>query len=537
MLQSFSGVAFQVTAAVGTLAVAGAVVRDLSGKASDLAESQNKVNVVFGSGAEAVTRWSETADVALGLSRRGALDNAGAFGNLFVQLGLSSGKAAEMSTSMVGLAADFASFHNADITDVLIAQQAAFRGEYDAVQRFVPTINAAAVEQQGLRMGLAATSRELSQQDKALATYTLLVEGAGAATGDFARTSDGLANQQRILAAQVENLQAKLGEALLPVVTDLVVEINKLLDANGEEWASAFAEGVDLAVFSVGLLAEKVGELDSMLRALSGSGLLDLLWAGAKGVFPALGALELGVGALRGAKSAADLAATEGGRGSGLSDAEVDPFGTWVPPAKPGSGETPPLKSGGGAGRRPTAFSAASLGLIDQIVSGVPAIEGASFDAAGLAEFRAAEREFADIRRRVNQDMGALALQLADLDARGLENTDQFAALEDRLGALKDASGRIDLYEDLRLGPLRDGMELTAAAIDRVTEAGRRFDEQSQQWFKARLDEMAQNVKNWAPGTFEMWAGAAGLTPIGGFGSITFSDNLGNSGPVEVTPA
>jgi hypothetical protein len=38
------------------------------------------------------------------------------------------------------------------------------------------------------------------------------------AQGDFARTSDGLANSQRTLTAQMENLQVSIGQALLPVV-------------------------------------------------------------------------------------------------------------------------------------------------------------------------------------------------------------------------------------------------------------------------------------------------------------------------------
>lgn len=215
--------------------------------ASDLAEAQSKVNVVFGEGAAAVTEWSRTADKRIGASRKVALDAAGGFGNLFTQLGIGAEQAGTMSTSMVDLAADFASFHNADITDVLEAQAAAFRGEYDSVQRFVPTINAAAVEQKALEMGLAATSGELDAQDKALATQALIMEGAGQATGDFARTSDGLANQQRILSAQFENAKASLGEKLIPAMTTVVQVISEKVvpwvQQLAEKWMPYLQEG------------------------------------------------------------------------------------------------------------------------------------------------------------------------------------------------------------------------------------------------------------------------------------------------------
>jgi hypothetical protein len=194
-------------------------LKDAIGGASDLNETISKSNTIFGSAASGIEAWANRSDKAIGQSKQQALDAAATYGNLFVQLGIGSDKAAGMSTKMVELASDFASFHNADIGDVIEAQTAAFRGEYDAVQRFVPTINAAAVEQRALADTHKATTKELTAQDKALAVQKLLMEGAGAAAGDFARTSNGLANKQRIFAAQMDNLKAKIGQALLPVMT------------------------------------------------------------------------------------------------------------------------------------------------------------------------------------------------------------------------------------------------------------------------------------------------------------------------------
>lgn len=187
--------------------------------ASDLNEVVSKSRAIFGGQSAAIEKWAGGAATAIGQSKREALDAAAGYGNLFDQLGIGKKQAGDLSVEMVNLASDFASFHNADISDVISAQSAAFRGEYDAVQRYVPTINAAAVEQRALADSGKKTTKELTAQDKALAVQKLLVEGAGKATGDFARTSDGLANKQRILAAKVENLKAKLGQALLPIVT------------------------------------------------------------------------------------------------------------------------------------------------------------------------------------------------------------------------------------------------------------------------------------------------------------------------------
>lgn len=250
-------------AIVGAAAVAGASVA--INAASDLTETINKSNTVFGQAGAGIEAWANKAASSIGQSKQQALSAAGSFGNMFTQLGIGQQVAAGMSTKMVELASDFASFHNADISEVLAAQEAAFRGEYDAVQRFVPTINAAAVEQKALAMGLKGTSKELTAQDKALATQALLLEGAGAAAGDFARTSDGLANKQRIMSAQFEDLKAKIGTALMPVMATLVdVITTKVIPAIGAlgKWISdnkglviAAAVGITAAFVAWGVAA------------------------------------------------------------------------------------------------------------------------------------------------------------------------------------------------------------------------------------------------------------------------------------------
>lgn len=194
--------------------------------ARDFNEIQSKSNTVFKDSADAINKWAATASTGFGQSKAQALDSASAFGNMFTQLGMGSATAADMSMKMTELASDFASFHNADITEVINAQQAAFRGEYDALQKFVPTINAAAVQTEALAMTGKTNAKALTEQEKAAATYSLMLKGAGDAQGDFDRTSTSLANQQRILSAQWQDLQVKIGQVLIPALTEIVTAIN-----------------------------------------------------------------------------------------------------------------------------------------------------------------------------------------------------------------------------------------------------------------------------------------------------------------------
>jgi len=212
----------------------GQFIGDAVKSASDLNEAAGKVDAVFGDSASTIQAWSKTTATSMGVSQKSALDAAGSFGNMLTQVGLTDDQAAGMSTTMVGLASDFAAFNNVDPTSVLEAQQAAFRGEYDALQKFVPTINAAAVEQRALADTGKASADQLTAQEKAMATYKIMTEQAGAAQGNFADTSDELAQKQKIANAQWEDAQAALGQQLLPIMstfagllTDLLPTIEK----------------------------------------------------------------------------------------------------------------------------------------------------------------------------------------------------------------------------------------------------------------------------------------------------------------------
>lgn len=235
-------------AAVAVGAGAALLAKSSINAASDLQETLSKSNTIFGENADEIREWAEGAASAFGQSQQEALAAASSFGNMFDQLGIGPDVTAEMSTAITELASDFASFHNADISEVLNAQQAAFRGEYDAIQRFIPTMNAAAVEQRALAMSGKATTAELTAQDKALAANALMMEGAGAAAGDFARTSDSLANRQRIMAAEWENVKASIGEALIPAMsaavgfisTSVIPTIRSLAEQYGPTLTAAF---------------------------------------------------------------------------------------------------------------------------------------------------------------------------------------------------------------------------------------------------------------------------------------------------------
>jgi hypothetical protein len=199
--------------------------------ASDLEETQNKVSVVFGDMSESVLKWAQDSATAFGMSKQQALEAAGTFGNLFTSMGLGKDKAAEMSTGLVELAADLASFNNLDPNVVLEKLRSGLVGEVEPLRTLNINLTMTAVKAKAVQMGLADANGEVSQAALLQARYALILEQTSNAQGDFARTSDGLANQTRILKAEFADAMATLGKNLLPIVLDGVKAINKMLEA------------------------------------------------------------------------------------------------------------------------------------------------------------------------------------------------------------------------------------------------------------------------------------------------------------------
>ena len=204
----------------------GKFVGDSISGASDLNETLSKSKVIFGKNAAAMEKWAGSAARSAGLSKQAALESAASFGDMFSQLGFAGKQAAGMSKDVVQLSADLGSFNNLPTAEVTDMMSAAFRGEYDSLQRVIPNINAARVEHEALAATGKKSAKELTAQEKAAATLAIVQKDGARAAGDFARTSGGLANQQKILRAQFDNVKAAVGKALLPVVTQFVTFLN-----------------------------------------------------------------------------------------------------------------------------------------------------------------------------------------------------------------------------------------------------------------------------------------------------------------------
>ena len=222
--------------------------------ASDLNESISKSNVIFGSSAKAIQGWAATADQALGLSQTAALEAAGNFAILGQSAGLTGVQLNTFSTDLTALAADLASFNNTSVDEAITALAAGLRGESEPLRKYGVLLDAATVEAKAVQMGLADTAKELTNQDKVLARNALILEQTTIQQGDFARTADGAANQQRILAAEIENSRAAIGEGLLPAYKDLLAQLVKVVEFFGKNSDAIVRVGIVVGALSASII-------------------------------------------------------------------------------------------------------------------------------------------------------------------------------------------------------------------------------------------------------------------------------------------
>lgn len=196
---------------------------------SDLAEVQNVVDVTFGAMSETINRFARDALEEFGLSETSAKQYTSTLGAMLKSMGFATKAAADMSMEMTGLAADMASFYNLDTEVAFEKIRSGISGETEPLKQLGINLSVANLEAYALSQGMTKAYSSMSQQEQALLRYNYLLSVTADAQGDFARTSDGWANQVRVLTERFNALKAAIGQGLIAVLTPVIRVLNNLL--------------------------------------------------------------------------------------------------------------------------------------------------------------------------------------------------------------------------------------------------------------------------------------------------------------------
>lgn len=224
--------------------------------ASDLGESINAVNVAFGESADAVLKLGQSSARGLGLSKNELFGIATQFSAFAKTIAGDGGDAAKVIDDISKRGADFASVFNLDVSEALEKFQSGLAGQSEPLRKYGIDLSAATVEQYALENGIWDGTGAMTEQEKVLARYGAIMEQTNMVAGDFANTSDSLANQQRILQATFTDLQAEIGQQFLPILNDLLGFIlDEIIPAVQDFWAD-FTDPSGEAQAQIGALGE-----------------------------------------------------------------------------------------------------------------------------------------------------------------------------------------------------------------------------------------------------------------------------------------
>ena len=195
---------------------------------SDVTEVENVVDVAFGGMAQSAYDFAKTAQEQFGLSELSALRYSGILMSMFNASGIAQRDAAEMSTTLTGLAGDLASFYNIDQEDAFTKLRSALAGEVEPMRALGVDMTVASMEAYALSQGITESWQSMSQAEKVMMRYNYLMSVTSAQQNDFQRTQQSFANQTRLLTLNLQQLAATLGQGLIAAVLPAVTALNKL---------------------------------------------------------------------------------------------------------------------------------------------------------------------------------------------------------------------------------------------------------------------------------------------------------------------
>lgn len=196
---------------------------------SDLAEVQNVVDVTFPRMSKKVDEFARNAAGSFGLSETMAKKFTGTFGAMAKAFGFNEQAAYEMSTALTGLAGDVASFYNISQDEAYTKMKAVFTGETEVLKDLGIVMTQNALDAYAMANGYGKVTAKMTEAEKVALRYQFVTDQLALASGDFIRTSDGWANQVRILQLQFDSLKATIGQGLINVLTPVIKVINLII--------------------------------------------------------------------------------------------------------------------------------------------------------------------------------------------------------------------------------------------------------------------------------------------------------------------
>jgi hypothetical protein len=246
-------------------AVTGAAVLAAAGYslklAADAQETENLFRVSMGSMGNQAKAFVGRLNRELGIARSDIMRTVGTLQAMLTGMGLTEAEAYKMSSSLSQLTYDLSSFYNLPTEEAFQKIQSGIAGEIEPLRRLGVSVDELTVKTFAYSQGIAEQGEELTQQQKILARYGVIMQQTGRAQGDLERTQGSLTNQFRIFQQRTKDIGETLGTAYVPAASAAAGMTNDLLEGtqNFLKENEALATGVSATVVTFGAASSAIG--------------------------------------------------------------------------------------------------------------------------------------------------------------------------------------------------------------------------------------------------------------------------------------
>lgn len=187
--------------------------------ASDLAEAQNVVDTAFGDMSWKMEQFAATALETYGISELTAKNMGSTYMAMAKGMGVATDAASDMAVTLTGRLSDIMSFYNKTQREVDTIGRALITGETEPLKAIGVVMTQTNLSAYAMAQGFAKTYDEMSSNEQLLVRYKYFLEQTAMAQDDFAKTSEGWANQTRLLSERLNEFMTNMGSLIMNTLT------------------------------------------------------------------------------------------------------------------------------------------------------------------------------------------------------------------------------------------------------------------------------------------------------------------------------
>ncbi len=252
---------------------------------SDMAETENLFAVSLGNMSEEAEAFAERLNNAWGVSTTVVKQYVAQLNNMYKSMGIAEDTSYEMATAITELSYNISSLYNISVDDALEKFKSATLGISRPMKELGIVTNVAQLQQTALKYGIISTNREMTSQEKALATVwavweqtesswasgTVTINGVTKTIGDMSKTLYGNANMVRVMKDQLGDMARYWGLAFQPIVNVVLpwlIALNSIIIDLGKTFATFIGgffgfDGIDDMLASFGSIGTIMSESDA----------------------------------------------------------------------------------------------------------------------------------------------------------------------------------------------------------------------------------------------------------------------------------